>query len=96
MQTTTRVNWRFNFTITDLGRLLGKSPVTLRGWEDKGLVTIPRDKSNNRKFECKDMHQITDRAFELKRISHRRANLVHATMTMIEQIEAENNWRAKQ
>lgn len=96
MQTTTRVNWRFTFTITDVGRMLGKSPVTLRGWEDKGLVTIPRDKSNDRKFRCKDVHIITDKAFELGCINRRRANLVHATMTMMEQIETDNNWKAKQ
>jgi hypothetical protein len=96
MRTTTRVNWRFTFTISDLGRLLGKSPVTLRGWEDKGLVDIPRDQSGDRKLTCADIRTIADRAYELGRINRRRANLVHATMTLIEQIEAENNWKAKQ
>lgn len=96
MRTTTRVNWRFTFTISDLGRLLGKSPVTLRGWEDRGLVDIPRDPSGDRKLACADIRAIADRAYELGRINRRRANLVYATMTLIEQIEAENNWRAKQ
>lgn len=96
MRTTTRVNWRFTFTISDLGRLLGKSPVTLRGWEDRGLVSIPRDQSGDRKLTCEDIRKIADRAFELGRINHRRSNLVHATMTLIEQIEVENNWKAKQ
>lgn len=96
MRTTTRVNWRFTFTISDLGRLLGKSPVTLRGWENRGLVDIPRDQSGDRKLGCTDIRTITDRAYELGRINRRRANLVYATMTMIEQIEAENNWKAKQ
>jgi len=96
MRTTTRVNWRFTFTITDLGRLLGKSPVTLRGWEDKGLVDIPRDPSGDRKLGCEDIRKFADRAFQLGRINHRRANLVYATMTLMEQIESENNWKAKQ
>jgi hypothetical protein len=96
MRTTTRANWRFSFTISDLGRLLGKSPVTLRGWDDRGLVDIPRDPSGDRKLGCADIRTIADQAFELGRINRRRANLVHATMTLIEQIEAENNWRAKE
>jgi len=96
MRTTTRVNWRFTFTISDLGRLLGKSPVTLRGWEDRGLVDFPRDPSGDRKLICEDIHEVADRALGLGRINRRRANLVHAAMTLIEQIEAENNWRAKQ
>jgi hypothetical protein len=96
MRTTTRVNWKFTFTISDLGRMLGKSPVTLRGWDDRGLVDIPRDSSGDRKLACADIHTIADQAYELGRINRRRANLVHATMTLMEQIEAENNWKAKQ
>jgi hypothetical protein len=67
----------------------------LRGWEDKGLVNIPRDQSNDRKLGCQDVRTVTDRAFELGRINRRRANLVYATMTLMEQIEHENNWRVK-
>jgi predicted site-specific integrase-resolvase len=95
MWTTTRVNWRFTFTISDLGRLLGKSPVTLRGWENKGLVDIPRDQSGDRKLGCQDVRVITDRAYEHKRINQRRVNLVYATITLMEQIEHENNWKVK-
>jgi hypothetical protein len=84
--------------------MLGKSPVTLRGWEDKGLVDIPREQSVNglppgdRKLECSDVRTIADRACELGRINHHRVNLVHATMTIMEQIEKENNrnWKEKQ
>ena len=96
MRTTTRVNWRFTFTISDLGRLIGKSPVTLRNWDDRGLVNIPRDSSGNRKLTCTDIREITDKAFDHKRINRRRANLVHATMTLMEQIEFENDKKAKQ
>lgn len=96
MRTTTRVNWRFDFTVSDLGRLIGKSPVTIRGWDDRGLVNIPRDQSGDRKLGCQDVRTVTDKALELGRITRRRANLVYATMTLVEQIEHENNWRAKQ
>jgi hypothetical protein len=75
--------------------MLDKSPVTLRGWEDKGLVTIPRDQSGDRKLGCQDIRAVADTANGLNRISRRRANLVHATMTLLEQIETENNWKAK-
>ena len=95
MRTTTRVNWRFTFTISDLGRLLGKSPVTLRGWDDQGLVNIPRDQSGDRKLTCDAIRTITDKAFDLGRINRHRANLVHATMTLMEQIEVENNRKVK-
>ena len=91
MRTTTRVNWRFDFTISDLGRMLGKSPVTLRGWENKGLVTIPRDQSGDRKLGCKDIREITDTARLHSRISESRSNLIYAAMTLLEEIEQANN-----
>jgi predicted site-specific integrase-resolvase len=96
VRTTTRPNWSFVFTISDLGRLLGKSPVTLRGWEDRGFVDLPRDPSGDRKLSSHDVRRITEIARNAGRISQHRANLVAATMTLIEQIEAENNWKAKQ
>jgi hypothetical protein len=95
VRTTTRVNWCFTFTISDLGRLLGKSPVTLRGWEDRGLVNIPRDSSGDRKLGCTDIRAVTDKAFDLGRINRHRANLVYATMTLMEQIEVEINRKVK-
>lgn len=91
MRTTTRVDWRFSFTISDLGRFLGKSPVTLRGWENKGLVDIPRDGSGDRKLTTDDIRAIADTARVHKRISLSRFNLVCAAMTLIEEIEQSNN-----
>lgn len=95
MRTTTAPNWRFAFTISDLGRLLCKSPVTLRGWESKGLVDLPRDGSGDRKLTCNDVRRVTGWALADHRISTHRANLVYATMTLIEQVEAENNHKVK-
>lgn len=91
MRTTTDPsNWRFHFTVTDLGRYLGKSPVTLRGWERAGLVSIPRDGSGDRRLGTQDIRAIATTAFARKRINQRRLDLVAATMTLIESIEREN------
>lgn len=95
MRTTTRPNWRFYFTISDLGKLLCKSPVTLRGWESHGFVTIPRDHSGDRRLTTDHIRGITKIALQAGRISKQRANLVYATMTLIEQVENDNNYKAK-
>ena len=76
--------------------MLGKSPVTLRGWENKGLVSIPRDQSGDRKLGCQDIRSITDTARLHKRIGDNRANLVYATLTLLEQIEQANDRKVKQ
>lgn len=60
------------------------------------MVSIPRDQSGDRKLGCEDIRTVADRAYELGRINRRRTDLVHATMTLIELIESENNWKAKQ
>lgn len=87
--TTDAKNWRFNFTVTDLARFLGKSPVTLRKWESKGEVTIPRD-GNERKLHADHISGIAKRTYTSGRISRRRRDLVCALMTMIETVEREN------
>ncbi len=54
---------QFAFTITDAGRFLGKSPVTLRGWERSGLVALPRDvEGGDRKFTATDIYALAYRA----------------------------------
>ena len=95
MRTTTRPNWSFVFGISDLGRLLGKSPVTLRGWEDRGFVDLPRDPSGDRRLHCGDVRRVAEVARAAGRISQRRADLVAASMTLLEQIEIENNRKAR-
>lgn len=91
MRTTTDpANWKFYFTITDLGRFLGKSPVTLRGWERKGFIQVTRDPSGDRKLNAREIAGIAKLAYDNKRISRRRRDLVCANMTLLEMIEQEN------
>jgi DNA-binding transcriptional MerR regulator len=80
----------FSFTVTDLARFLGKSSVTLRGWERKGLFTFPRDGSGDRKFSTSDIREIARRAKDLKRISNQRLQYIEASVTMLQMIEREN------
>lgn len=79
----------FTFTITDLARFLGKSAVTLRGWEKQGLITFPREGSD-RKMTLAEVSELAGRAHELKRISAKRLRLVNATVTLLEIIEERN------
>jgi DNA-binding transcriptional MerR regulator len=81
---------RFSFTVTDLARFLGKSSVTLRGWERKGLFVFPRDNSGDRKFSTHDIREIARQAKVLKRISNQRLQYVEACVTMLQMIEREN------
>jgi predicted site-specific integrase-resolvase len=80
----------FSFTVTDLARFLGKSSVTLRGWERKGLFDFPRDPSGDRKFSTSDIREIALKAKDLKRISNQRLQYVEACVTMLQMIEREN------
>lgn len=83
-------NWRFSFTVTELARLLGKSPVTLRHWERQGLLVFPRDSSGDRKLSLDEVRQVAIIARRLGRINDHRLNLINAAMTMLEIIEKEN------
>lgn len=77
----------FFFTITDLARFLGKSPVTLRTWEAKGHVHWPRAPGGDRSFTTTAVRDAIDVALRLGRITERRAHLVRAAMTLLEEIE---------
>jgi DNA-binding transcriptional MerR regulator len=91
MRTTTDpTHWRFYFTISDLGRFLGKSPVTLRGWERSGFVTIPRE-GNDRKLDLQDIREIAIIARKASRITNTRFNIVNAAITLLELVERENS-----
>lgn len=85
------MNNKFSFTITDVARFLGKSPVTLRGWEKKGLISFPRDSAGDRKFDLQEVRQVAILARKMKRISDNRLKLIEANITMLELIEKENN-----
>jgi len=92
MRTTTDPkNFRFHFTVTDLARFLGKSPVTLRHWERQGLVVFPRDTNGDRKLSTQDVRYMARIAANLGRITEERKNLVEATITMLQLVEQEND-----
>jgi predicted site-specific integrase-resolvase len=96
MKTTTDPkNWRFHFTVTDLARFLGKSPVTLRHWERQGLVVFPREPNGDRRLSCYEIRQMARIAKTLGRITEDRLNLVEATITLLEQIERQNDAEGK-
>lgn len=81
---------KFSFTITDVARFLGKSPVTLRGWEKKGLISFPRDPAGDRKFSLEEVRQVAIKAKRMKRISKDRLKMVEAAVTILELVEREN------
>ena len=81
---------RFHFTVTDLGRLLGKSPVTLRKWERDGLITVPRDSKGDRSVTVDDVRALAAKAQELGRISGFRLGMVRTVCFALEVIEREN------
>jgi DNA-binding transcriptional MerR regulator len=83
-------NWGFLFTVTDLARFLGKSPVTLRHWERQGLITFPRDGSGDRKLTLEQMRNVAKIARAMSRITEQRLNYINAAITLLEVIEQEN------
>jgi hypothetical protein len=76
----------FEFSISDLGIFLGKSPVTIRGWERKGLVDIPR-KGVNRVLDTDEVRTIARAALRNERISERRYMLIAEALTSLRLIE---------
>lgn len=81
----------FRFTITDLGRFLGKSPVTLRKWESQGFVRYPRDERGDRKLGASDVASVAQKAREARRISGHRQSLVLAALEALTALEEENS-----
>lgn len=84
-------NWKFSFTVTDLARFLGKSPVTLRHWERQGLVVFPRDPNGDRRLTTDEVRHMARIANKLGRVSESRMHLVEATVTMLQLVEAAND-----
>ena len=96
MRTTTRENWRFTFSVSVVGQLLGKSPVTLRQWDEKGIVSFGRvPGSLDRQTTTDGVRRIAGAARNHGRISASRYHLVCATMTLLEEIEGSNNRKVK-
>lgn len=84
------MNDKFYFTVTDLARMLNKSPVTIRSWERKGLISLPRDSGGDRKMSIEDIKEVAEIASDLGRIPQGRLELVSASLTLLSYIEKEN------
>lgn len=90
--TTDPQRWKFYFTITDAARFLGKSPVTLRQWERKGLVVLPREsEGGDRRFTTEDVRQLAETAYDLRRINLERLRLINMSTTALDVIERMND-----
>jgi hypothetical protein len=89
--TTDAKHWKFYFTVTDAARFLGKSPVTLRQWERKGLVKFPREsEGGDRRFDTTDIRRLAYIAASMKRISDERFNTVVMATAALDTIERMN------
>jgi hypothetical protein len=81
---------KFSFTISDLARFLGKSPVTLRGWERHGLISFPRNGRGDRRFDLAGIRVALDSSVCRNRVDPDRIRLVEATLTLLELVEHED------
>lgn len=81
---------KFSFTISDAARFLGKSPVTLRGWERNGLIQYPRNGRNDRRFELNDLRTLACHPTVLERVPQDRIRILEAAVTLLEIVENEN------
>jgi hypothetical protein len=73
-----------------LARLIGKSPVTLRGWERDGLVDFPRNSKGDRSLEIRDIRLVCTNPRVRERLLPDRLKLVDATLTLLELLENED------
>jgi predicted site-specific integrase-resolvase len=81
---------KFSFTISDLARFLGKSAVTLRGWERQGLIDFPRNGRGDRRFTLESLREVSIRPVVRERVLRDRIRLFEATITLLEIIENED------
>lgn len=79
---------KFRFTISDLGLMLGKSPVTIRGWERKGMLTLPRIGAN-RALTIAQVREVAGTACEAGRITVDRRQIINEAMTSLAILEQE-------
>ncbi len=78
---------RYRFTITEVSILLGKAPVTLRGWERDGIVSFPRNKRGDRRLTLESLREMLEDAEVRRRILPDRLKLIEATLTLLEYTE---------
>src|SRR4051812_46420943 len=81
---------KFSFTISDLARFLGKSPVTLRGWERHGAISFPRNGRGDRRFTLEDLRKVTSETIVRERCEERNLRVLEATITLLEIVENED------
>lgn len=81
------VRSKFSFTISDAARFVGKSPVTLRGWERHGLIGFPRNGRGDRRFDVESLRTFLDSQVVVSRCDSDRIRLSHAALTLLELIE---------
>ena len=79
----------FEFTLSNVAKLLGKSPVTLRKWEKQGIYEFPRV-SGDRKLQTCDLQELASIARDLNRISTNRYRMIVAVCSILRIIEDEN------
>ena len=79
----------WSFTIGDAGRLIGKAPVTIRLWEGKGQVVIPR-KGGDRRFTLDEMQTFAEWAYQNSKISLARLDAVTVALNNLADIERMN------
>lgn len=78
----------FHFSISDLGIFLGKSPVTIRAWERKGLMTLPRVGAN-RSLRTTDVRAVARTAHVAGRITMERHEVINEALAVLEDLEQE-------
>lgn len=78
---------KFSFTISDLGRILGKSPVTLRSWERQGLISYPRNGRGDRRFDLDGLRRTLREPIVIERVDEARIRMAEAAITILELIE---------
>lgn len=78
---------KFSLTISDLARFLGKSPVTLRGWERQGLIAFPRNGRGDRRFGLEDTRVVLRSAVVSERVDPDRIRLSEAIVSLLEIVE---------
>lgn len=81
---------KFSFTISDLSRFLGKSAVTLRGWERDGLISFPRNGRGDRRFSVENLRDVLRQPVVRERVDPNRIRIIEAAITLLEIVENEN------
>lgn len=80
---------RLDLRITDIAPILGKAPVTLRGWEREGFIKFRRNSKGDRRINIDELLEITKRAHRAGRIDDTRRDIITAVVSLIKVMERE-------